>query len=474
MKLTLPELGEDIEEATVLRLLVSEGDEVENDQGILEVETDKASLEVPASSAGVIEKFSVAEGDTVKVGQELAELREKEGGGEESDESEDSAEKANEEKEAKSAERDEEEDEDQEEDSGQGDAGDQDAEEEKPASKKESSEPESSEQEKGKSSTSENEETKSPSLPVFASPSVRAFAREIGVDLVHVEGSGPGGRISKTDVTRAARELRSQERGKAGAGSAWPPGPLPDFSRWGETERVSLSGIRKATADSMSRAWANVPHVTLFEKAEVTALEEARERYRDSVESVSGAKLTVTAMLLKIVATVIGRHPRIAASFDSKHGEVVRKSYVHLGVAVDTEKGLLVPVLRDADQLGLAELAKELGKLAEQAREGTLKREDMQGGVFTVTNLGGLGTGFFTPIVNEPEGAILGVGRAETEPIYDVESGSFQPRQRLPLSLSFDHRLIDGADGARFLHALVEAIEDPIRLALEVPGTGGN
>jgi pyruvate dehydrogenase E2 component (dihydrolipoamide acetyltransferase) len=301
-------------------------------------------------------------------------------------------------------------------------------------------------------------------VPVFAAPSVRTFAREIGVNVRDVQGSGPGGRISIDDVKRHARDVQAGGGApqQAGARNA----PLPDFSRWGDVKRIDMGGVRRRTAEHVSLAWSTMPHVTLFEKADSTDLESARQRYKEGVEKKAGVRLTLTAMLLKIVASGLKAHPELAASADVTKNQIVRKGYCHLGVAVDTPRGLLVPVLRDVDRKSITQISGELDDLAGKARDGKLKLNDMNGGVFTLTNLGGLGTGFFTPIINFPEGAVLGVGRATMEPVYDEDSGDFKPRLMMPLSLSFDHRLIDGADGARFLHWLVQAIEDPILMAL--------
>jgi pyruvate dehydrogenase E2 component (dihydrolipoamide acetyltransferase) len=240
--------------------------------------------------------------------------------------------------------------------------------------------------------------------------------------------------------------------------------PLPDFGKWGQVEREAMSNIRRKTAEHLSQAWTTIPHVTQFAKADISELEELRKRFAKNVES-AGAKLTLTAILLKVVASVLKTYPQFNASVDMTKNEIVFKKYYHIGVAVDTDRGLLVPVIRNVDQKNILELAVELNAVAEKARNKKLTLDDMQGGAFTITNLGGIGGSYFTPIINAPEVAILGVARGEMEPVY--QNGQFEPRLRLPLALSYDHRLIDGADGARFLKTLVEHLEQPFLTALQ-------
>ena len=293
--------------------------------------------------------------------------------------------------------------------------------------------------------------------PVAAAPSVRTFAREIGVDVRQVEGSGSTGRISVDDVKAHARR-----RGPVAAPPA--AAPLPNFAQWGPIERVRMSRLRRTLAENLARSWATVPHVTLFHEADVTDIEDVRVEYKEAAEA-RGAKLTITAFLLPVVAAALKAHPKINASLDLGAGEIVQKHYYHLGVAADTERGLLVPVIRDVDTKGVIDLAVELTGLAERARDGKLSLDEMQGATFTISNLGGLGTGFFTPIVNPPEVGILGVGRAA--PRSTLYNDVMQTRLMLPLSLSFDHRALDGADGARFLAWIVDALQRPMMLAME-------
>ncbi|MBI3024109.1 MAG: 2-oxo acid dehydrogenase subunit E2 [Candidatus Tectomicrobia bacterium] len=297
--------------------------------------------------------------------------------------------------------------------------------------------------------------------PVPAAPSVRRLAREAGVDIGQVPGTGPGGRISAGDVKSFARQVRPVS-GPAAQAPVQPP--LPDFSKWGPVEAARMDGIRQATARSTSRSWSLIPHVTQFDRADVTELEDLRKKYAPKAEA-AGGKLTVTAVLLKVAAAALRAFPKFNASVDAQAGEVIYKKYVHVGVAVDTERGLLVPVIRDADKKNILQLARELAAAAQKARGRKLALDEMQGGCFTITNLGGIGGAAFTPIVNWPEVAILGVARAAAEAVW--REGAFQPRLMLPLALSYDHRLIDGADGARFLRWICEALEEPFLLPLE-------
>jgi len=284
---------------------------------------------------------------------------------------------------------------------------------------------------------------------------VRRVARELGVEIGEVRGSGPGGRVSEEDVKAYVRGIT---RGEAGAAATGGLEALPDFSRWGEVERQPMRAVRRSTAAHLSRAWSTIPHVTHHDRADITQLDRLRQQYGPKVEA-RGGKLTVTAVALKIVASALRAFPQFAASVDMAREEVVYKKYCHIGVAVDTDRGLLVPVIRDVDKKNISELSVELAAAAERARSRKLAAEDMEGGVFTITNLGGIGGTAFSPIINSPEVAILGISQASLEPVF--LDGRFEPRLMLPLSLSYDHRLIDGADAARFLRWVAEALEQP-------------
>ncbi len=428
----LPELGENIETAEVVSVLVAPGETVEVDQPVLEVETDKAALEIPSSVRGKVKEVLVKEGETIRIGQVIFTV---EGDGA---------------AETKAAEK------PQEEPSPEPPA-EAVAEVEAKAAPAEALPP------KGEPET--RAEVAAPEeRPVFASPAVRQFAREIGVDIHQVTGTGPGGRISIDDVKRYARSISAA----TGAPQPSVPGPaaasLPDFSKWGPIERQKMNNVRKKTVQHMSLCWNTIPHVTLHDKADITSVEALRQKYKNRAEE-AGGKLTITAILLKVLASALKVHPKLNASLDVAHQEVIFKRYYHIGVAADTDRGLVVPVVRNVDQKSIIELAVDMTRLAEKARAGKLTLDEMQGATFTVTNLGGIGVGYFTPIINLPEVAILGVGRAVME-LRQIE-GEFKPRLMLPLSLSFDHRLVDGADAARFLHWMIEAIEEPMLLAME-------
>lgn len=297
-------------------------------------------------------------------------------------------------------------------------------------------------------------------MPVFASPSTRQFAREIGLDIREVPGSGPAGRISIDDVKAHARARPATGPAAPGALVAT---PLPDFSKYGPVTRQRMNRVRRATATNIAQSWSSIPHVTLFNDADITAVEAMRQREKERVRS-AGGSLTITPLLLKVVAAALKMHPKLNASPDFTANEMVLKDYCHLGVAADSDRGLLVPVIRDVDEKSITELAIELTEVAAQVREGQLPPERLEGASFTISNLGGLGTGHFTPIINPPEIGILGVGRAVERPLY-VE-GLLRPRLMLPLALSFDHRAVDGADGARFLTWIVEALAQPLMLAM--------
>ena len=298
---------------------------------------------------------------------------------------------------------------------------------------------------------------------VPAAPSVRRFARELGLDVNAVAGSGPAGRVSADDVKKHVRRLNAARAAAipapAASGAPALP-PLPDFSRWGAVTREKLSVIRRKTAEQMALSWSLVPHVTIFDRADITALEALRKRYADRAEK-QGGKLTMAVMVCKVVAHALKQFPKFNAALDLAGREVIYKQYINLGIAVNTPRGLMVPVIRDADKLNMVQLAAAIGAVAEKCRSGKIAVDELEGGTFTVSNLGRIAGSFFTPIVNYPEVAILGMGRAELAP------GETQPQLLLPLSLSFDHRLIDGADGAAFLGWVVEAIQEPLVLALE-------
>jgi pyruvate dehydrogenase E2 component (dihydrolipoamide acetyltransferase) len=438
-EIRLPELGENVETADVAAVLVAAGDVVQRDQPVIEVETEKASLEVPATCEGRVAEVRVKRGDKVSVGDVILVVEAVPG---------EAAATPTDAKPEKKRRR-------------------------KPAPPREQAEREAEDEAPPAADDaavvafpragSREEPEIGETAP--AAPAVRALARELGVDVADVPGSGPDGRISRDDVKAYVKRLVSH-RGAPDSGRAQREPSLPDFGRWGPVEREALGAVRRATAAAMSTAWATIPHVTQFDSADITQLEAMRRRFNERPEA-EGHRLTITAIAVKLVARALAQFPRFNASLDLEAGEIVYKRYVHVGVAVDTERGLLVPVVREADRKSLLQIAGELAELADRARSRKLKPEEMRGGTFTVSNLGGLGTTYFSPIVNWPEVALLGVGRGEIEAVH--EEGRFVPRRLLPLSLSYDHRLIDGADAARFLRWVAEALEQPLLLLLDSP-----
>ncbi|MGH9161397.1 MAG: 2-oxo acid dehydrogenase subunit E2, partial [Vicinamibacteraceae bacterium] len=300
-----------------------------------------------------------------------------------------------------------------------------------------------------------------PNVP--AAPSVRRLARELGVDVRDVSGSGPAGRVSRADVLAHAKEIITSAQPAMQPGGVAAPA-LPDFAKWGEIDRKTISGVRRKTAEHLSQAWSLIPSVTQGEKADITALENLRKRFARQVEQ-AGGKLTVTAILAKILAAAVKVFPQFSSSLDLAREELIYKKYVHVGIAVDTDRGLLVPVIRNVDAKNVTQVAVEIAQAAQRARDRKLTLAEMEGGCITITNLGGLGGTHFSPIVNWPEVAILGVSRAHMEPVWI--DGAFQPRLMLPLSLSYDHRVIDGADAMRFLRWVADALEQPFLLTLQ-------
>jgi len=492
-ELKLPELGENVHGGDVLRVLVKVGDNVNVDQPVVELETDKATIEVPSSVGGTVSSINVKPGDQVKVGQTILVLEDSKGTKESKEPAKESKEPAKESKEPKdgpTAQPAQEAREERESEKAQPqpqrappprlpeDEVDRDEPEVAPPIDKLRAAPSTAEgprQKRGEVVDISRAARAAAPAPAAAeavappaAPSVRRIARELGVDIREVNGSGPGGRITVEDVQGFVRKAlatgSAPATGAAHAPSA-PPSqqPLPDFAKWGEVERKPMSNIRRKTAEHLGYAWSVIPHVTQHDKADITALEELRKKYGPQAER-AGGKLTVTAVALKILAGAIRRFPQFAASIDTARGQLVYKKYAHVGVAVDTDRGLLVPVIRDVDAKGIIDLSAELAKLSEKARAGKLSLDEMSGGVITITNLGGIGGVGFTPIVNWPEVAILGISRGSHEPVWN--GSAFEPRLLLPLSLSYDHRVIDGADAARFLRWVADAFEQPFVLSL--------
>jgi len=437
----LPELGENIESGQVVSVLVSEGDTIRAEQSIIEIETDKATVEVPSSAAGKVTKIHVKAGDDLKVGGTIVTIEEL----------------------------------------GAAEAVGKPSEPEAAAGKEEKKPEPPKEERKVEKPIEAKAEAPAPPKPVAApaapgvvmpgpgadvpaAPSVRRLALEIGVDITKVSGTGPGGRVTYDDVKAYSKRLH-EERETRGSILGVPREELPDFTKWGAVEREQMSNVRRRTAEHLSFAWATIPHVTQFDKADITEVEQWRKAYSAKVER-QGSKLTITAIALKVVAAALKEFPKFNASVDMENREILYKRYYHIGIAVDTDRGLLVPVIRDVDKKGLLDLAVELAEASQKARDRKLSIEEMQGATFTITNLGGIGGTNFTPVVNWPEVAILAMDRASTEPAWDKEKSEFRPRLMLPLAVSYDHRIIDGADGARFLRFICEAFENLFLLAM--------
>ena len=440
LEFKLPELGENIESGKVTKVLVAVGDQVREDQPVVELETDKATLDVPAPAGGTVAEIRAKEGESLKVGQVLLILDT--GGAAAGKASEPSEPPAQAPPKPAAV-----------------------APPEPPAPAKPAPKPASpAESPAGKKDSPQQPtaaQARKPGAPTPAAPSVRRLARELGVDIGTVPGSGPGGRITAEDVRDFAAKTEASEQEKPSADDTASTDLATDSTG---VERQKMSAIRRITAERMAAAWATIPHVTQFDKADITAFEAFRKRYGPKAEK-QGGKLTVTALILKLLGDVLKEFPQFNASVDMETQTIELKRGRHIGVAVDTPHGLLVPVVRDVDRKGLIALAVEIGELAEKARNKKIVPQELQGGTFTVTNLGGIGGTAFTPIVNAPQVAILGISRGQIEPVY--RDGRFEPRTMLPLALSYDHRAIDGADGARFLRRLVEAIEEPYLLLVE-------
>ena len=423
----LPDLGEGIHEGEITKVLVSEGATVSEDQPILEVETDKAAVEIPSPCAGTVARIHVKQGDLVHVGDLLITF-----------------------------------------DGAKGAKAETVPEKEKAAAPKEP--PKQAPERRGG--------------PVAASPATRRLARELGVDLQAVPGSGPGGLVTAEDVrafaargeakAEVAAPLPEEPKVRPEEPSAVRPStvsvpPLPDFSRWGNVEKEPLRSVRRSTAKHMALAWSQIPHVSHQDVADITQLEALRRKQMDQIAE-QGGSLTLTVFVMKAAVAALKAYPHFNASLDADLEEIVLKRYFHIGVAVDTERGLLVPVVRDVDRKSIAELAVELPRLVERTRSGEAKLEEMQGGTFTITNPGHLGGTGFAPIINYPEVAILGMAQARWQPVVrgEGEEAQIVPRLLLPLVLAFDHRVVDGAEAARFTTTIINLLEDPDKLLLRV------
>lgn len=437
IELKIPVLGENIGGGQVVGVRVSAGDRIAENATVLELETGKAVIEVPAGKAGTVEQVLVSAGDEIKVGQAFLVLSEAAPGA------------------AAPAET--------------APAETPDGEippAQLPPEPAPHPPPPAEPARPHLAPAAERRLAQSASpepgrLHVPAAPSVRRFARELGVDVDTVRGTGPHGRVSEDDVKRHLRE-RSEHHVPGAPGMPLPE--LPDFATWGGVRREKMSGIRYATAEQVTRCWTNIPRVTHFDQADITKLEGLRQRYKERAAK-GGGNLTMAVMVVKVVALALRKFPAFNASVDMGTREIVYKDYVNIGIAVATPRGLMVPVIRDADGKNMVRLAAEIGAIAGKCRDGKVTPDELRGGTFTVTNLGAIGGSHFTPIVNFPEVAILGLGRAVQQ--LALADGKVEARTMLPLSLSYDHRLIDGADAAHFVRWIAEAIEEPLLLSLE-------
>lgn len=451
----LPDLGEGIHEAQVISVLISEGDTVTEDQPIMEVETDKAAVEIPVPRAGRVEKLLVKTGDTIKVGQVLVVIAEGAAGSAPAAKAERVAAPAAAPQRAAAQ--------------AAGSGGD------------------------GSTRTAVAAPTRivappppipvEPAIqragPIPATPAVRRMAREMNIDIRTVVGSGPGGRVLQEDLERVkqgggratAAPPASSARAEAPRATATPTAApagevMPDFSQWGPITREPVSQIRKTIARQMARSWQMVPRVTHGDEADLTELEAFRKEHAARIAEAGGGKLTITAFILKALAATLKQHPKLNCSYDDQANEIVWKHYVHIGVAVDAPRGLIVPVLRDVDRKSLVDITRELGELSARIRETKFDIAELRGGTFTLSNVGALGGTFSTPMVNYPETAILVTGRLAKKPV--VRDDRIVARAMMPLSLSFDHRIIDGADAARFTKTLIELLENPALLLMSI------
>ncbi|MEO8445965.1 MAG: 2-oxo acid dehydrogenase subunit E2 [bacterium] len=509
----LPEVSDNIENGDVIKVLVKVGDTIEMDQPVIELETDKAMFEVPSTEKGIVKEINVKAGDVINIGAVILKVEtngseskddadskkenDKEG---EDTEGKDEVKKDDPDKKNKISDKDSEDedttsdkseddpeikiDKSKKKDSSEtkdkgSDTDDESSKEEETDDNNQSSDTKEAIKEdrkngkkvstkdsnedakvKLKDNTNESELKQTAKESAPASPSVRRLARELGVEIAEVNGSADAGRITEEDVKKYVKEILS---GSGELKVRADQKALPDFKKWGEVDIQPMSKIRAITADSLTYAWSTVPMVTQFDKADITSFEEFRKKNSDKVKE-AGGHLTITSVLLKVCTAALKAFPQFNSSIDYGSKEIYFKKYYNVGVAVDTDRGLLVPVIKNSDKKNLTEISVELNDLAEKARNKKITPDDMDGGNFTISNLGGIGGTSFTPIVYSPQVAILGVSRGSKEAVLVNEN--FEPRLMLPLSLTYDHRIIDGADAARFLRWICEVLENPMRMFL--------
>ncbi len=417
MKVSIPDIG-DFESVEIIELLVSEGSVVEAEEPLLTLESDKATMEIPCPADGVVTALHCAIGDRVSQGALILEL----------------------------------------------DTGKPVAEiESKSAVRPEPVEPDSSRAPGPASTPPAPERRESTDSVPHASPGIRRFARELGANLHQIPGSGPKGRILKDDVKAWIKQQLDSRTTDPGVVAGIPPVPEVDFTQFGETELLPLSRIRKLSGPHLTRAWLNIPHVTHHDEADITDLEAFRKSLKKEAED-AGLRITILSFVMKVLVATLKKYPVFNASLTPDGASLILKKYYNIGIAVDTPNGLVVPVIRDVNRKSILDLAHELSDVSERAREGTLRTEDIKGGCISISSLGGIGGTGFTPIINAPEVAILGLSKARLSPVWD--GTQFSPRLMMPIDLSYDHRAIDGAQAARFCAALAHAFGDVRRLAL--------
>jgi pyruvate dehydrogenase E2 component (dihydrolipoamide acetyltransferase) len=416
MDVKLPNLGEGADSGTVVNLFVKEGDHLAAEQPVLELENEKAIATIPSTASGTVSRVFVKVGDKISVGQKILSL------------------------------------------SGEGAPAKTSPQPAKAKARAREPETVTPEPEPPESLDKADLEPAA-GAPPAASPTIRQLARDLGIDLSRVRGTARGGRIVMADLRAYLQRLQKLAAQPKGAGTPPPVKPAPeriDFSKWGPITKRPLSPLREVIARRMIENWNAIPHVTQFDEADITGLLALRKKYVEVYEK-RGARLTVTSFVLRAVVDTLKKHPLFNSSLDESAREIVLKNYFHIGIAVDTDAGLIVPVIREADRKDLLQLSKELETIATKARERKVTAEELKGGTFTLSNQGGIGSAQFTPIINRPEVAILGLGRAAAKPV--ARGGKVEIRTLMPLGLSYDHRVIDGAAAARFMVDLVQAVE---------------
>ncbi len=465
--ITLPEIGEGIKQASVVNVFISHGDSIQKEQPVIEIETDKAAIELPSPYDGTVSEVAVKVGDTIGIGQLIAKINDEAVNGKEKPTEKAKEKKATEPTTVEIAEN---------------EAVNGKEKPTKKAKEKKATEPTiETDQEITKEVKPENKEVQEhdkqsdlkpiidkdeKKVSVPASPSTRKLARQLGIDIGRVSGTGPGGRISTEDVIKHAKNIISSydQQTSTHRGAYIPNLPdLPDFNKWGKIETVKMNTVRRLTADNLSMAW-TIPHVTQHDKVDITELDELRKKNKQKAKE-AGGNLTITPILIKVVASALKVFPEFNASIDIENNNIIYKHFYNIGFAVDTDRGLFVPNIRNANQKNIIEIAAELSDISNRVRNKKITPDELKGSTFTVSNLGGVGGTYFSPIIYYPDVAILGVSQSTIEPVYI--NGAFEPRLMMPLSLSYDHRIIDGVAAATFLRWLVRALEEPFKILFE-------